>query len=62
MHALEFGRTLNADTGYPIDVMFWRGRWLILDGLHRLMNLSMQGMEVVKVRKIPVSAIPEIKK
>lgn len=62
IHALEFGRTLNADTGYPIDIMFWRGRWVILDGLHRLMRLSMDGFEVIKVRKIPVTAIPDIQK
>lgn len=58
----EYKRTMDADTSYPIDVMFWRGRWLILDGLHRLMKLAVQGEKVVKVRKIPESAITLIRK
>ena len=58
----EYRRTMAADTSYPIDVMFWRVRWLILDGLHRLMKLALQGEKNVKIRKIPESAVPEIKK
>jgi len=30
----EFERTLRADLSHPIDIMFWKNRWLILDGLH----------------------------
>src|SRR6185369_17894996 len=29
----EYERIMNADTSHPIDIMHWRGRWLILDGL-----------------------------
>lgn len=61
-HATEYQRTMRASTRYPIDIMFWRGRWVILDGLHRLMKLYIQGAKVVSVRKIPKSAIPLIKK
>lgn len=61
-HKAEYERTTQADTSHPIDIMFWRGRWLILDGLHRLVKLSIQGAETVKVRKIPKSAIPLIAK
>jgi hypothetical protein len=39
-----------------------KGRWLILDGLHRLMKLSVEGEEKVKVRIIPREKIPEILK
>lgn len=59
---VEYDRTMKADISHPIDIMFWRGRWLILDGLHRLAKLSIQGTKTVKVRKIPTSAIPLIKK
>ena len=58
----EFHRTIQADTNYPIDIMFWKGRWLILDGLHRLMKQSIEGKEKVEVRKISKSAIPLILK
>jgi hypothetical protein len=42
--------------------MHWRGRWLLLDGLHRLTKAKMTGQKKVKVRKIPREAIPKIKK
>jgi len=58
----EYERTMQADTAYPIDIMYWKKRWLILDGLHRLMRQAIEGKEVVKVRKIPETAIPLILK
>ena len=57
----EYERVLNADLKYPLDVMFWRGRWLFLDGLHRFVKAYLQGEKIVKVRKIPQEAIPQIK-
>jgi hypothetical protein len=57
----EYKRTMQADTAHPIDIMFWKKRWLILDGLHRLMKQAIEGKEVVQVRKIRESAIPLIK-
>ena len=56
----EYQRTMQADIQYPIDVMHWRGRYVILDGLHRLMKQAMAGANVVQVRKIPIEAIPLI--
>jgi hypothetical protein len=61
-HREEYERTLRADTQFPIDIMQWKGRWLILDGLHRLMKQVIEGHLVVQVRKIPQSAIPLITK
>ena len=58
----EYARTMNADTSHPIDVMFWKGRYVILDGLHRLGKQAIEGKETVEVRKIPESAIPAILK
>lgn len=60
LHPEEYRRTMDTDTSYPIDVMFWKERWLILDGLHRLMKQAIQGEESVKVRKIPESEVPLI--
>ncbi len=61
-HPEEYERTMQADTSHPIDIMLWRNRWLILDGLHRLMKQAAQGKRVVRVRKVPQSAIPLITK
>lgn len=56
----EYARTMHADLRFPIDIMWNKGRWLILDGLHRLMKAKVLGMKTVSVRKIPRSAIPKI--
>ena len=47
-----------ADTSYPIDIMRnKKGKWLTLDGLHRLVKLVMEGEHTVRVRKIPPELI-----
>ncbi len=55
-------RIMKADLTYPLDIMNWKGRWLLLDGLHRLTKAKMTGQKKVKVRKVPQKAIPKIKK
>jgi len=59
-HKAEYERTMKADTFHPIDIMENKGRWLILDGLHRLTKLFISGEKTVRVRKIPREKIPEI--
>ena len=61
-HKKEYERTQKADLIHPIDIMRNKGRWLILDGLHRLMKASLSGQTRVNVRKIPRTAIPKIRK
>lgn len=61
-HKEEYERTMQADLAYPIDIMENKGRWLILDGLHRLMKASILGMKRVNVRKVPREWITEIVK
>lgn len=56
----EYKRTLKADIRYPIDIMENKDHWLILDGLHRLMKLHLQGVKTVKVRVVPREKIGEI--
>lgn len=60
VHKDEYQRTMKADLKYPIDIMENKGRWLILDGLHRLMKAYIQGMEKINVRIIPREKILEI--
>lgn len=61
-HEKEYERMMRADLSHPIDIMENKGRWLILDGLHRLMKASILGMHKVRVRKIPREHIPDIVK
>jgi hypothetical protein len=58
----EYDRTMQSDLQYPIDIMENKGRWLILDGLHRLVKAKIQNNSKIKVRKIPRDQIPNIKK
>lgn len=57
----QYTRTMESDLDYPIDVMFNKGHWLILDGLHRLMKSVDRGQKQVKVRKITAEMIPLIR-
>jgi hypothetical protein len=59
-HKEEYDRTMTADLSHPIDIMEHKGRWLILDGLHRLMKSSIMDAEKVHVRKISREYIPQI--
>jgi hypothetical protein len=48
----------NSDTSYPIDIMKNKnGRWLTLDGLHRLAKIFLNKVSKVLVRKIPPELI-----
>jgi hypothetical protein len=61
-HQEEYYRTMKSDLSYPIDIMENKGRWLILDGLHRLVKAKMLGKNEIEVRKVPRSKIAEIEK
>jgi len=61
-YKIEYDRIINCDMGHPIDIMENKGRWLILDGLHRLVRAKALNSTNVKVRKIPRSLIPQISK
>lgn len=61
-YKIEFKRTMKSDLKYPLDIMFWKNRWLLLDGLHRLVKAKQLGMKQVRVRKIPQGSIPLIEK
>jgi hypothetical protein len=61
-HYYEYNRTMQTDVFYPIDIMENKGKLLILDGLHRLVKARILGYIKIKVRKIPRSEIPNIKR
>jgi hypothetical protein len=58
----EYQRTMDSDLAHPIDIMRWKGRWVILDGLHRLMKARVLGLDKVNVRKVSKDQIPLILK
>jgi len=60
LYKAQYERTVQSDVSYPIDVMENKGRWLILDGLHRLMKAVHNGENTVTVRKIPRALVPLI--
>lgn len=61
-HQIEYERTMKADLKHPLDIMENKGRWLILDGLHRLMKASIQGSKEVDIRIISRDKISQITK
>lgn len=62
VHSLHYERVEHAAVRYPIDIMKNKGKWLILDGLHRLVKLYLDGARTIKVRIIPRTRILEILK
>lgn len=58
----EYKRILNSDLTFPIDIMENKGRYVVLDGLHRLVKYKLFGIDKVKVRIIPRSEIKNISK
>lgn len=60
MYAKWMDRIMGVDAKYPIDIIFWNGRWQILDGLHRFCQAIVKGETKVKVRKLPVEWVDKI--
>ena len=58
--AEEYQRIKLSDTSHPLDIMLWKGKWLLLYGLHRLVKLYLEEKATVAVRKIPHKDIPKI--
>lgn len=58
----QYDRIMNSDIEYPIDIMENKGKYVILDGLHRLVKCKLLGNPKVNVRIIPRTEIPNISK
>lgn len=57
----HYRKIQRADLAFPLQVMRHKGRWLLLDGMHRLVKAYLKGDKMVKVRIIPPSVIALIK-
>ncbi len=59
-HPGEAQRIAAASLRYPLDVYRTPDRLMILDGVHRLAKASSEGLEFVRVRRVPDSAVWKI--
>lgn len=57
----HYKRVRDVNLLFPLQIMWYKNRWLLLDGLHRLVKAYVQGKKKVKVRIVPESAISQIK-
>lgn len=57
----QYRRVCEADTSYPIDMLEFDGARWILDGVHRLARLYLEGAEVVSLRLHPAEVVPLIR-
>jgi len=56
----QYERIVEADTDFPIDLLFYQEREWILDGTHRLAKLFLVGEKSVSVRVHSEGIIPRI--
>ena len=56
-YAREYKRVRAANLMFPIEITWLKGRWLILDGVHRLARAHEDGLEEIMVRKVPRAMI-----
>jgi hypothetical protein len=57
-YAEHHRRTMAADLGCPIDLLLRNGRWVILDGVHRLLKADLLRLGNVPVRRLPAAMLP----
>jgi hypothetical protein len=51
-HPTQWRRTLACDLSRPIHVVEHRGRWTVLDGLHRLLKATVLGRETIPAARL----------
>lgn len=58
-HARKVNR---AKLSFPIDICYFKGQWIILDGVHRYTKALMAGEATIKVRRVPAVLLDDIKR
>ena len=56
----QYLQIMEAELDFPVEVMWWNGRWMLLDGVHRLAKAVQQGHDTLTVHKVPHELIPKI--
>jgi hypothetical protein len=59
-YAAEWQQVLNTDLSYPLELFDSFGRWVIMDGYHRLARHFLDGSSVIPVRYHDPSLLPTI--
>lgn len=57
----QFKKTMQTDLSYPINVIYLKNRWVIMDGLHRLLKANILGNKTIKAKKTYRKHMPFIK-
>lgn len=42
----------ESNLNYPIEIYFYKNKWIILDGIHRFTKAIYLGLKTIKVRKV----------
>ena len=45
-------KVTDANIQYPIEIYFHKGKWIILDGVHRFTKIVQLGHKTIKVRRV----------
>jgi len=61
-HKVHYEACIKSDLNYPIEIMKNKGRWQILDGIHRLVKSYINNHKTIKVRKISRNQIKDIQR
>lgn len=59
-HSEHADRVANADLSYPVHVVPRRQRWLILDGIHRLVKAEMLGLSDILVATLAAGDVAKV--
>ncbi len=60
-YAQHWSRILTADIGYPLDMFALNGRWVIMDGYHRLARCHVEGQAAISVRQHPAALLAQVR-
>ncbi|HVX42481.1 MAG TPA: hypothetical protein VHC49_01275 [Mycobacteriales bacterium] len=58
-HPEEYRRTMAADLSYPINVILLNDRWVVMDGLHRLLKARILGESTILAKQARPADIPK---
>lgn len=56
----QFERTLQTDLAFPINIIYLNYKWVIMDGLHRLLKAKILGNKTIRVKRAYKKHIPLI--
>lgn len=61
-HKDHYQKIMQSDLRYPISITKNKGKWFVLDGLHRLAKAYINNQKTVQVKIIPRERLPEVKR